>query len=234
MENTKAKKILIVILLVLLLACLGIIVYQYLKLNKVIGKTTKETTNVIDNQNEKKDESKNIEQIEKTDTTKCEENNKRGYIPVSKTQYDNYSIVVYAICNYNLGTFSFSVDKDGGIEATYQANSNEFSENQNGFESGKTYKVTGLTKKAVGVYCGYSGNGSYDSTVAIMEDGSLEQIIVSENKLVSNGTLKGVSNVVRLEQGSIRYNQGGGSSTIIAVQEDGNCVILSNLKDWSN
>lgn len=65
-----------------------------------------------------------------------------------------------------------------------------------------------------------------------MEDGTLEQIITRENKLVSQGTLKGVSNVVRLEQASKKLTEGGGLLTIVAVQEDGNCVVLSDLKNW--
>ena len=48
MENTKAKKVLIVVLIILLLACLGVIVYQYLKLNntnkEIANSTTTDTT----------------------------------------------------------------------------------------------------------------------------------------------------------------------------------------------
>ena len=234
MENTKAKKVLIVVLIILLLACLGVIVYQYLKLSntnkEIANSTTTGTTQQGTSITNKTTAEENKQQApEKTSITKCEEtSNKQSYVAIKEIKSDDYSIKVISTCNIVGGTLTFSLDNNGAIEATFNING----EDESVFENGKTYKVTGLTKKAVGVYCGHVGNGIGDSVVAVMEDGTLEQIITRENKLVSQGTLKGVSNVVRLEQASKKLTAGGGLLTIVAVQADENCVILSDLKNW--
>lgn len=87
----------------------------------------------------------------------------------------------------------------------------------------ETYQVKNLTKKVVSLATAHGGQDLTTFCFAIMEDGTLEQIVLRNGEFKSQGEISGVSNVVRVE--SATYGQG---YYPIVVQGNGKAIMLDS------
>jgi len=87
----------------------------------------------------------------------------------------------------------------------------------------EAYQVKNLTKKVVSLATPHGGQDLTTFCFAIMEDGTLEQIVLRNGEFKSLGTISGVSNVVRVE--SATYGQG---YYPIVVQGNGKAIMLDS------
>ena len=123
----------------------------------------------------------------------------------------------------DIGTSDYgTIETNGTIKASYSKGLDAVYE-ESSLVDGKTYIVEGLTKKAVGIQQAGLGQDITTVVFAIMEDGTLEQIVVRDGKFKSLGTISGVSNVVRIETVRVTY----GVAPAV-VQGDGRIILLSN------
>lgn len=93
----------------------------------------------------------------------------------------------------------------------------------------KTYTVKGFTKKVVELYTMDDQQTAIKGSIAIMEDGTIEQIYFDGNNFKTRGTIGGVKDVVKLI-----YVKVNGHRNLAAVQADGNTIVLVGLKNYYN
>ena len=109
---------------------------------------------------------------------------------------------------------SMLINSNGEVEVDYEE---------------KKYKVKGFSKKVVELYVGDDGQSALESGIAVMEDGTIEQIYFDGNNFKTRGTIGGVKNVVKLI-----YIREDGYKLTAAVQADGDIIVLSGLKNYYN
>lgn len=91
-------------------------------------------------------------------------------------------------------------------------------------------KITGFNKKVVDIYIGYFGQDIEGITYIFqMDDGTLEYSTLENmiKNVSTQGKIKQINNIIKLQRVSVAINEGGGYSSVIAIDKDNNCYDLS-------
>lgn len=243
-KNTEA-----IIIIVLLLILIGVVIFLLVNTlkssdittadnNKVsdnnnIQETSKEENNVtLENQLKEKDskiaalEKENEELKKKANETKKETIKKNEYVVFngSKVKHNGKYIsskalyypiqVLYFNEEQEADYYRYEINAQGGLSVVYE---------------NKTYTVKGLSKRVAEIYAMDDGQTALQGCIAIMEDGTIEQIYFDGNNFKTRGTIGGVKDVVKLI-----YIVVDGQRCAAAVQADGDTVVLSGLKNYYN
>lgn len=110
--------------------------------------------------------------------------------------------------------YAVEINENGGVNVNYK---------------NKTYTVKGFSKKAVELYAMSDSQTAKEGVIAIMSDGTIEQIYFDGNDFKTRGTIAGVKDVVKLI-----YVKVNGMRYAAAVQANGDTVVLSGLENYYN
>lgn len=225
MENTKAKKVLVGVLVLLLIVCLAVIIWQCVRLNSQsmnnnvvssekenVGSTNTDVTNKETSNTSTKTANETKEEI----VTK----NEYVYFNKNKVKVDGKYLTDTSLklvdVTVNLfdeeNTLSYTVTEKGGVEANYNDD---------------TYTVKGLSKKVVEIYSVNDGQSAIETGIALMEDGTIEQLYLDGSEFKSYGTISGVKDVLRFV-----YVLKDNHRHLAALQANGDTVVLQGLKNY--
>lgn len=238
MENTKAKKIIIGVLLILLLACLGVIVWQYIRLNTQIENnnnlaTEKENTEssntdvtdveeVVDNTKKEETEERQNNETQKEDDVKNGTENKQE----EKNDEVTYPNTMGAIFEYDIEDLNQSVNNKKKNQTYIKIrNSNNYtiSKDRKSIIIGdKTLKFD----KEIYHACVFPlGQGSCDLWVILLRDGTVKYTKDYGETIINGG--EHIIDVFPVEY-EINTERKTYGSTIIVVNEYGALIDLGN------
>ena len=97
-------------------------------------------------------------------------------------------------------------------------------------KNGLSQEITGFSKKVVDIYIiNISQNGIPTHFIFLMEDGTLEYSSLRNiaTNLSSQGEIKDLKNIVKVQDVSLGYSDGGGHTSAIAIDKDNNYYDLA-------
>lgn len=136
-------------------------------------------------------------------------------------------------CSLNTIKTSVNIDIDiDKVKSTYGLDidkSNEMMSIANFNENVADVKISSLGFQAVG----------YEVMLFLMEDGTVEYMPIynalKENKIMSYGKIQGIKDIVKITDGYVRGNEGGGGGFPVAIKSDGSFYNLEKyLRDAVN
>lgn len=235
MENKSNKDAIIIILLVvLLLAVIGGFVWYYISQNNTnkveVTQNNNEQTLIakdaeissLKGEVEAKDKEISSLKKENEELKKNDESTKNEFVLFDgekvkqNGKYVTNKVTIYPV------TIEISEDDIYMMEINEKGEINVHYKN-------KTYTVKGFTKKVVELYAMDDQQTAIKGGIAIMEDGTIEQIYFDGNNFKTRGTIGGVKDVVKLI-----YVKVNGHRNLAAVQADGNTIVLAGLKNYYN
>ena len=233
MENTKAKKLLVGVLVILLVVCLGVIVWQYVKLNSQSGKnnnfaTEKENvessnTNVTDTTKKEETEEKDKNTTQKENVVKNETENKQPENNV-EVKYPN---TMGAIFEYEMDDLNQNVsNKKENLKYVKLRTSNAY-EISKDRKSITIEDKTLIFDKEIYHACVFPlGQGTCDLWVILLRDGTVKYTKDYGDTIKNAG--KHIIDIfpVEYEISGERITHG---STIIMANEYGALIDIGNL-----
>ena len=95
----------------------------------------------------------------------------------------------------------------------------------------KDHEITGFTKKVVEVHSGLLGQDIVGQVyIFLMEDGTIEYSTIQNmiKNASTQGKIENLKNIVKIQDVDIGDREGGGCSSIIAIDKDNNCYDLDD------
>lgn len=221
MEKNSSKAIIIGLVVIIIIMIAALLVA--LSTNLVSFDKANIITN-DNNGNKAKEENKNNEvQIVEKEVIK----NTFVKFDTSKIQNSGNKKIENLSCQWQIDTdFYFMMKLNSAGEITAFAYGSKL-----GFKEVNSYKVA-LNKKVVGIYALPLGQSYPMACVCVMEDGTVEALKATDGKITSNGTISGVTNVVRIESADVKEDMGNGGGSaykgVFAVQGDGKIIEITS------
>ena len=254
MENKSNKDAIIIILLVVLLLAtvVGLLWYSLSQNNtnkveipqnsneqaliakdaeiqSLRNELTSKNTEITSLKGEVEAKEKEIQELNKKvegTTSQTGTNNKSVLFDAQKVKYKGEYVsdeVEWVKIGY---TVDVDVSQPKALSCTMRLNENGEVDVQ--YKS-KKYKVEGFNKKVIELYAVRDGQSALESAIAIMEDGTIEQIYFDGNNFKTRGTIGGAKDVVK-----IIHITTDGYRHSAAVQMDGDTIVLGGLKNYYN
>ena len=257
MEN-KRKNVYITIfaLTTIIASCLAL--YFYIDKNKDIDELSsrlEEKQKVIDDQdvkikedtetkeNKKKDENSDISSESKVETqkninlraivdySKCLNVQRNSDFCTYRRYNDSFTSVGVTITNPNLVSISYNPIK---LADLYQISNDE--------NTSKNYVEVSIpfpNQKVIDIYImGFGQAIGYETIFFLMEDGSVEYLPIryafKNKKFESYGKIEGIKDVIKIENFSVGYKNGGGWIAIFGITSEGSYYDISEVLGKNN